>query len=139
MKSLLTLAIVLASTSAFATRARVTALGNAAHLVDSSSVYTKPADMFAVSDSVTIETGLQDAVLGNQGMDGAEALMIRSSGDAKWALSLGHDDIRTSSLRNAASGTLTTIVGQQNPIELSYGMKAGDILGWYFSVLKLKQ
>lgn len=127
MKLLLTLAIVLASTSAFATRARVTALGNAAHLVDASSVYAKPTDMFAVSDSLTIESGLTNAVLGNNGMDGAEALLIRSNGDAKWALSLGHDDVRTSALRNAASGTLATIVGQQNPIELSYGMKAGDM------------
>jgi len=127
MKSLLTLAIVLASTSAFATRARVTALGNAPHLVDSSTVYNKPADIFAVSDSLTIEAGKTNAVLGENGNDGAEALMIRSTGDAKWALSLGHDSVRTSVLRNAASGTLTTIVGQQNPIELTYGMKAGDM------------
>lgn len=133
MKSLLTLAIVLASTSAFATRARVTALGNSAHLVDASTVYAKPTDIFAVSDSLTIESGATNVVPGAAGVTdangGAEALLIRSSGDAKWSLSLGHDDARSFGLRSAASSTLTTIIGQQNPLELTYGMKAGD-LAW---------
>lgn len=124
MKSLLTLAIVLASTSAFATRARVTALGNAAHIVDSSTVAFKPADIFAVSDSVTIESGMTNAAPGtNTSTDGAEALVIRTAGDAKWALSLGHDDAKIYSQRADAGST----IGQQNPFELTYGMKAGDI------------
>ena len=133
MKSLLTLAIVLASTSAFATRARVTALGNAPHLVDASTVYSKPADMFAVSDSLTIESGKTNIVpnggAGNDVTQGAEALMIRSAGDAKWALSLGHDDVRSFSQRAAADADVAgiAIIGQQNPFELSYGMKAGDM------------
>lgn len=128
MKTLLTLAIILASTSAFATRARVTALGNAAHLVDSSTVSEKPADIFVVSDSLTIESGKTDLVPGTDASTnlGAEALMIRSSGDAKWALSLGHDDMRSYSQRRA-SAVSATIIGQQNPIELTYGAKAGDI------------
>ena len=133
MKSLLTLAIVLASTSAFATRARVTALGNAPHLVDASTVYSKPADIFALSDSLTIESGSTNVVPGAAGVmtadGGAEGLMIRSAGDAKWSLSLGHDDARSFSQRSAASATVGTIIGQQNPIELTYGMKAGD-LAW---------
>ena len=124
MKSLLTLAIVLASTSAFATRARVTALGNAPHLVDASTVSAKPADMFAVSDSLTIESGKTDIVPGTDDVTaGAEALLIRSHGDAKWALSLGHDDVKTYGQRTDAGATL----GQQNPFEISYGMKAGDM------------
>ena len=128
MKSLLTLAIVLASTSAFATRARVTALGNAPHLVDASTVYSKPADMFAVSDSLTIESGKTNVVPGtDSSAAGAEALMIRSAGDAKWALSLGHDDARSYGQRSEADALVTAIIGQQNPLELSYGMKTGDM------------
>ena len=133
MKSLLTLAIVLASTSAFATRARVTALGNAPHLVDASTVYMKPADIFAVSDSLTIESGKTNIVpnggAGNDLNQGSEALMIRSAGDAKWALSLGHDDSRSFSQRAQADADVAgiAIIGQQNPLELSYGMKTGDM------------
>ena len=124
MKSLLTLAIVLASTSAFATRSRITALGNAAHLVDASTVYTKPADIFAISDSVTIEAGKTNSAPGTDAVTaGAEALLIRSAGDAKWALSLGHDDAKIYSQRADAGST----IGQQNPFELTYGMKAGDM------------
>lgn len=124
MKSLLTLAIVLASTSAFATRARITALGNAAHLTDAATVYNKPADMFTVSDSLTIESGKTNIVPGADAVNaGAEALMIRSHGDAKWALSLGHDDVKVYGQRADAGAAL----GQQNPFEISYGMKAGDM------------
>lgn len=129
MKKLLTVAIILASTSAYATRARWQALGNSPHINDAATVYSNPADIFMLNDSVTIESGRTNSVLGNDGEDGAEALVIRSMGDAKIALSLGHDDSRTSMQRNAASGTLTTIVGQQNPLELTYGMKMGD-LAW---------
>ena len=131
MKTLLTLAIVLASTSAFATRARVTALGNAAHLVDASTVYSKPAHMFAVSDSLTIETGATNITPGTSATtEGAEALVIRSAGDAKWALSLGHDDAKVYGQRaEVTTNTGVVVPGQQNPFEVTYGMKAGD-LAW---------
>lgn len=129
MKSLLTLAIVLASTSAFATRARITALGNAPHLVDASTVYNRPTDIFTVSDSLTIESGIADAAPGTNGVTtGAEALLIRSHGDAKWALSLGHDDAKIYGQRgDVATATGETVLGQQNPFEITYGMKAGDM------------
>lgn len=132
MKSLLTLAIVLASTSAFATRARLNSLGNAPHLVDSSTVYSRPADIFAVSDSLTIESGKTNLVPGTDVSTdlGAEALLIRSAGDAKWALSLGHDDARSYAQRTEAQNhptATTAIIGQQNPFELTYGMKTGDM------------
>ncbi|AZZ35689.1 hypothetical protein CIK05_02360 [Bdellovibrio sp. qaytius] len=133
MKLLLSLAIVLSATSAFATRARVQALGNAAHLVDSSTVYMKPADIFAVSDSVTIESGLTATTpaTGTTSASGTEALVIRSMGDAKWALSLGHDDETVLAQRAGANSIagFTGGVSQQNPFELTYGMKAGD-LAW---------
>lgn len=130
MKTLLTLAIVLASTSAFATRARVTALGSAAHLKDAATVYINPADIFVVSDSVTIESGATNLVPGTDAINaGTEALLIKSSGDAKWALSLGHDDVRSYAQRTDGDVAGTAIIAQQNPIELSYGMKAGD-LAW---------
>lgn len=128
MKKLLVIAIVLASSAAFATRARLNALGNAPHIDDAASVYTNPADIFNIADSLTIESGDQNVVPGaGAAVDGAEALLIKSAGDAKWALSLGHDDARSFAQRSAAASGTFAVIAQQNPIELTYGMKTGDM------------
>ncbi len=126
MKKLLVLALALASVNAFATRARYNALANSPHLVDTQTVYTNPADMFFVgSDYATIETGKSTATTTT---DGAEGMVVRSMGDSKMGLSLGHDSENAILLR-AAAGMPGAISAQQNPIELSYGQKAGD-LAW---------
>ena len=137
MKSLLTLVLVLASTSAFATRARINALGNAAHLVDASTVYGNPSDMMTLTgDSLTIESGktfttagAPDAINTTTIGGGAEGLLIRSMGDAKFALSLGHQDAALFSSRNDAKARNAAVatIHQQNPLEVSYGMKTGDM------------
>ena len=144
MKNLITLALVLASTSAFATRARVTALGNSPHLTDVTYVYGNATWMMTLADSLTIESGATANNFTTAGAApnatntsnvalGSEGLMIRSMGDAKFALGLGHDDSTTFSNRglanavalNAAIGS--TIKPQQNPLFLAYGMKMGDM------------
>lgn len=144
MKNLITLALVLASTSAFATRARVTALGNSAHLVDTTSVYTNSSYMFSIADSLTIESGVTANNFTKVGAApnatntsdvglGSEGLLIRSMGDAKFALGLGHDDSTSFANRGLANvaafnGGLTwNIKPQQNPLLLAYGMKMGDM------------
>lgn len=136
MKKLLTLALVLTSATAFATRSRVTALGNAAHLVDVASVYRNPSDIMTLGDSLTIESGKTyttagspDSILTTTATGGAEGLMIRSMGDAKFALSLGHADADIFANRNNARtlNAAVATVRQQNPIEFTYGMKSGDM------------
>lgn len=128
MKKLVTLALVLASANAFATRARVTALGEATHLVDVATVYKNAADILKLSDSLTIESGLTNVAPGAQTMNqGAEGLLIRSMGESKFALSLGHDDKTIYRLREAAVGSAAGLRGQQNPVELMYGLKMGDM------------
>ena len=57
MKKVLLVVVALASTNAFATRARVNALGNSPHLVDTQTVYSNPADMMIMGDYVTMESG----------------------------------------------------------------------------------
>lgn len=131
MKKLLTLALVLTSATAFATRSRTTALGNAAHLVDVSTVYGNPSDMMSLTgDSLTIESGKTNVVPGvDTASQGAEGLLIRSMGtDAKMALSLGHDDDTIFTMRKLAKAGNVAIatIGQQNPLEVSYGMKMGE-------------
>lgn len=125
MKQLIIIAIALASTNAFATRARVAALGNSPQLIDTQSVYSNPADMMVMGDYVNFESGTTAS--GASGAN-AEGMITRSVGDAKMGLSLGHlsaNASATSGLR-ALSG-ITGIKSQQNPVELSYGMKTGDM------------
>ena len=124
MKKLLVIAVALASVNAFATRARVNALANSPHLIDTQTVYRNPSDMFFVGgDYATIETGLSTAT---STQDGAEGMVVRSMGDAKVGFSLGHDSDNAVTLRTQG-GVPLAVVTQQNPIELSYGMKAGDM------------
>ena len=120
MKKLLVIAVALASVNAFATRARVTALANSPHLVDTQTVYTNPSDIFGLGDYVTLETGL---TTGTNSSNQAEGMVVRTMGDAKMGLSLGHQSQNASTwgLRPAAFGN------QQNPVEFTYGAKAGDM------------
>ncbi len=130
MKKLLVIAVALAAVNAQATRARVMALGNSPHLVDTQTVYTNPADIFALgSDYVTLESGATDSFTTPTTTQGAnaEGMVVRTMGDAKMGLSLGHQSRNASTwgLRNAAVGPFS--VNQQNPIEFTYGAKAADM------------
>jgi len=125
MKKVLLVVVALASTNAFATRARVNALGNSPHLVDTQTVYSNPADMMIMGDYVTMETGTTAG--GAEGAN-AEGMVTRSMGDSKMGLSLGHQSKNASAtwgLRALAG--FATIKSQQNPVEFSYGMKTADM------------
>ena len=139
MKKLLVIAIALTAINAQATRARVSALANSPHLIDTATVYNNPADMHWLGgDYVNIETGATDtfATPANAPTNG-EGMVVRGMGDAKMGLSLGHQSANAS-----ASGLRSNVIGgvvvaamtpfaknQQNPLELSYGVKTGD-MGW---------
>lgn len=131
MKKLLVIAVALTSVNAFATKARVSALANAPHLIDTQTVFSNPADMFYVGgDYVTLESGT-GAAAGRNGMNNAEGMVVRSFGDAKAGLAIGHQSTLATGLRGNAAASFPSAVAfvQQNPIDLSYGMKAGD-LAW---------
>jgi len=58
MKKLFVIAAVtLASGAAFASKARVSALGNGAHLTDAQTIFQNPADMTLWGDWATFEMG----------------------------------------------------------------------------------
>jgi len=130
MKKLLVIAVALASVNAFATRARVIALANSPHLVDTQTVYTNPADIFGLGDYVTLETG-NNATPGTK-YSNAEGMIVRSMGDAKMGLSLGHQS-ENASIWGLRAGLLAAPaalqLNQQNPVEFTYGAKAAD-LNW---------
>ena len=126
MKKLLVIAVALAAVNAEATRARVQALGNSPHLIDVQTVYTNPSDVFSLGgDYVTLESGAQ-ATLGANAQDAnSEGMIVRTMGDAKMGLSLGHQ------AENASTWGLRQVAGfqtvQQNPVEFTYAAKSGDM------------
>ncbi len=126
MKNLLTIAIVLSSVSAFATRARVTALGNSPHLIDVAQ--SSPDQVFGLGDSLTIESGsttLNPATASANQF--AEGTLYKSMGEGKFGLVLGHQDALIYGLRSTVAGGFTSMKAQQNPLELSYTMKLSDM------------
>lgn len=142
MKQLLVIAIALTAINAQASRARVNALGGAAHLVDTATVHNNPADIFALpSDYVVFETGSTTGTAAGGGAanattegSNAEGMIVRSMGDAKLGLSLGHQSNNAASwglrgLTQATADGLALRANQQNPLELTYGAKAAD-LAW---------
>lgn len=133
MKKLLVIAIALASTNAFASRARMISLGNSAHVTDTQAIYTNPAKMFLFGNLVSLESGqtatntVSSTVNTN---NNAEGLLLHSVGDAKIGLGLGHKSENASAFGlRALLGALpgTQVTEQQNPVELMYGIKAGDV------------
>ncbi|AGH94725.1 hypothetical protein [Pseudobdellovibrio exovorus] len=131
MKQLLVIAIALTAINAQASRARVNALGGAAHLVDTATVHNNPADIFALpSDYVAFETGATGALAQTAQNANAEGMIVRSMGDSKLGLSLGHQSVNAASwgLRGVVTNAALR-VNQQNPLELTYGAKAAD-LAW---------
>lgn len=133
MKQLLVIAIALASTNAFASRARVTSLGNSAHILDTQSIFSNPAKMFLMGDFVSLESGKTATNAGaslTNPNDNAEGTIVRTMGDAKWALALGHKSENASAFglrRIMDLVPATNVTEQQNPVEFSYGMKSGDM------------
>lgn len=127
MKNLLIVAVALASVNAFATRARVNALGNSAHLIDTQTVLTNPADILMMGDYVNFESG---TTAGGAQNSNAEGTITRSMGESKLGLTLGNQSRNASTwgLRSVANSGIATIVSQQNPVTLTYGMKMNDMM-----------
>lgn len=140
MKKILALVLVLASTQAFATKARYKSLMSSTHLVDTQSQFTSPYHVFSIPDFVSFESGKTEATSVD---DGAEMITKFSLNDSsKLLVAIGHKDEAAQSQRkflNAVAGT--TFITQQNPVEVIYGLKAGDITwagGVYYSSFKDK-
>lgn len=137
MKHLITLAIVLSAATAFATRARVTALGNSPHLIDASS--SAPDQLLSLGDSLTIEsgkggsTGLTNLPVGSTGVNNtittnAEGTLYKSVAGGKIGLTLGHQDAMIYNLRALAANLAPGVIdAQQNPITLSYALRLADL------------
>jgi hypothetical protein len=131
-KLLLIAALASLSTPAFATKARLNALGNADHLVDTQTVFDNPSHMALMGDYVTFEAGAtspastvvpgtttwaeyENGITANPGAEGG---FTRSMGDAKYGFYMGRRSAFTDSVRRGFG-----FLQQENPIELQYAQK----------------
>ncbi len=126
MKQLLVIAIALASANAFATRARVTSLGNSAHLIDTQTVYSNPADMMSMGDYVNFESGTTAVPSNTVQNQNAEGMITRSMGNSKFGLGLGNQSRNASMWGLRGLAGLGVIESQQNPVTFVYGTKIDD-------------
>ncbi len=130
MKKLLLIAAIASLASpAFASKARVNALGNAEFLIDPQTTFNNPSYMAWMADYVTFETGPTNPTY-SPGLFpniqptvpttsvGSEGGFVRSAGDAKYMAYLGRKSDLT-----AVSRQVTGFLGQENPIDLMYAMK----------------
>jgi len=121
MKKLLLIAAVASmATPAFASKARLNALGNAQHLIDTQTVFDNPSHMVWMSDYATFEMGQTNLTAGATASKSAiaEGGFVRSAGDAKYMAYLGRKSDFTAAVRPAFG-----FLNQENPIELDYAMK----------------
>ncbi len=124
MKNILTIAIVLASVNVFASRASTNALGNSAHITDQYS----PEVIAVDGQSLVIETGTTSSTLVTADAANpkyAEGQLTKTVGPGNLSLTLGHQDLTVWTNRNAVG--IAAVLTQQNPLELTYGMKMDDM------------
>jgi hypothetical protein len=138
-KSLITASAVLVMAApAFASKARLASMQNAAHVIDSQSIFDNPAKSYLLGDFATLEMGATSTsvtgantpenVITNgstaaalYGPD-AEGGFVKSYGDNKIGFYVGRKSAFTTRMRS-----LTGFAGQINPIEIMYGFQAADL------------
>ncbi len=138
MKNFILLAAVaVLANPAFASKARMTALGEADHLVDAQSAFTNPAHLNELGEYATFEMGAttpgsavnvgttrwEEVENGLQANPGAEGGFLRTMGDAKMGFYLGRRSSFTDTYRRTFG-----FLRQDNPFEIQYAKK-GD-LSW---------
>lgn len=129
-------AVALVATSAFASKSRLGALSNAAHLSDTRDVFTKPDQAMAHGEFASMELSANSGA--NDTAPNAEGGFVRKMGDNS---ALG---AWVGNKSNLASTSMALVGGTpklQNPLNLYYASKAGDMtwgLGLYHSAAEDK-
>ncbi len=130
-KILLIAAVTIASVSAHASKARLSALQDAKHIEDIQEVFQSEPDQALRYEAATVEFG------GGTGAPEAEGGFIRKMGDSAWSMYLGRSSTTYSGAAALAaeefggSDTETTALNdafaQDNTLQLTYASKMGEI------------
>lgn len=123
MKKMLVLAAVaLATTSAYASKARLTALQGAAHIIDTRNVLPKPDQALTHGEFATFELSA-NAAGNNDQAPAAEGGFVRKIGNGALGAYLGNKG----GLAHSSLGLLNDYSYKiQNPLNLFYANKMGD-------------
>jgi hypothetical protein len=123
-------ATAMMSSASYASKARLSALANSASITDTQSIFTNIADLNYVAEFATFEMG-ETPLTSTTAADAtpnAEGGFLQSSGDAKWGFYLGRENTATNSGRSTAgTAVAAAFLEQENPIDVYYGSKAGDM------------
>ena len=125
---LLILSVLLWSSAATATKARLTALGNSFHLRCSQTGFTTPTHILGLDNFVTFESGVTTpAFTVSSGSTAAEGAILMNAGEgAKLLFSIGHIDESIQIQRGFANAFTFTFKPQQNPFQVLYAWKSGE-------------
>ncbi|MEZ0391927.1 MAG: hypothetical protein ACAH59_06915 [Pseudobdellovibrionaceae bacterium] len=135
MKNTVLIAVLaLAATPAMASKARLSALNNAAHIEDIQDTLKNPAKVTLHGDWLTFEMGTNAYTTAAQNPPRAEGGFARGMGDARYGFYLGHHanwvtETRVDNTPIDMDGGANTYLTNENPVNLFYGAKAGD-LAW---------
>jgi hypothetical protein len=124
-KTLVIAALALAATPAMASKARLNALNNSAHLEDIQDTLTNPSKIMSHGDWLTFEMGNNNYTAASQADPRAEGGFSRGMGDARYGFYLGSHPSWVTQVRT--TGVTGTYLTNENPINLFYGAKAGDM------------
>lgn len=144
MKKLLVLAALsVAATPAMASKARLTSLGNAVHLIDTQTIFVNTADMHYLGDFATIEFGTAANDAGSAvNTPRAEGGFVRSSSMGKWGAYLGRQSATVNQFVDTANTQVANALAkEQNALDLFYGTElAGQKWGFgvHYSAAKLE-
>lgn len=130
MKKLLVLAaLTVAATPALASKARLSALGGAAHLIDTQTIFVNSADIHYLGDFATLEMGASDSTT----QPHAEGGFVRSSGMGKWGAYLGRQSATVNDFVAASNAGLGAayLMNENNSLDLMYGTELAG-LKWGF-------
>ncbi len=137
-KLLVLAALTMAAAPAMASKARLSSLGNAAHLVDTQTLFVNPADMNYVGDFATLELGNNTTTYTYDAGAGAtttargpkaEGGFTRTMSWGKVGAYLGHRNDTTTSFVDGVNEAISTtatagaqyLLTEQNPLDLWYG------------------
>jgi len=129
--TLVIVALALAASPAMASKARLNALNNAAHLSDIQDVQTNASKIMSHGEWLTFEMGNNNYTAAGTATPRAEGGFARSMGDSKYGFYLGAHPSWVDEVRTGNTGTYLT---NENPVSLFYGSKASD-LAWGVGLL----
>jgi hypothetical protein len=124
-KLLLIAAVTIASGSAYASKARLSALQSPQHIDDIQRIYIDQPERIVNYEAATVEFGGQGTT-----SPSAEGGFIRKMGDSAYSLYLGRPSTTYQGLVDAIAGTNAALQAghtQQNALTFGYGSKMGDI------------